>query len=156
AAGGYMPFDAPSFRNSKRSRINSFRDCGEVADFFARVRAGFHLDIRTPAYDRRIFEFCIGIPEAQYLRNGRDRWLIRRAMDGRLPNVVLNQNKCGAQAADWFPRVTRTRNQIAEEVKRLTENPEVAAVLDMQRLKAILNSWPDRQPPEYTPGENLL
>ena len=68
---------------------------------------GFTLTIRTPAYDRRIFEFCIGIPEDQYLRNGRDRWLIRRAMDGRLPNVVLNQKKVGAQAADWFPKLTR-------------------------------------------------
>jgi asparagine synthase (glutamine-hydrolysing) len=156
AARGYKPFDAPPFRNWKLGRINSFRDCGEVADFCAKVRAGFHLDIRTPAYDRRIFEFCLGIPEDQYLRNGRDRWLIRRAMDGRLPPVVLNQKKVGAQAADWFPRLTRARNQITEEVKRLAENPEVASILDMQRLKAILDSWPDRQPPAYTSGEKLL
>jgi asparagine synthase (glutamine-hydrolysing) len=156
AARGCKPFDAPPLRNSKLGRINSFRDCGEVADFFASLRAGFHLDVRTPAYDRRIFEFCIGIPEDQYLRNGRDRWLIRRAMDNRLPDVVLNQKKCGAQAADWFSRLTRTRNAVAEEVNRLANNPEVASILDMQRLKAILNTWPDRQPPEYTPGESLL
>ena len=101
-------------------------------------------------------EFCIGIPEDQYLRKGRDRWLIRRAMEGRLPDIVLNQKKCGAQAADWYPRLTRERNHIAEEVKRLAENPEVASILDMQRLNAILDSWPDRQPPEYTPEENHL
>src|SRR5262249_55135528 len=113
-------------------------------------------DIRIPPYDRRIFEFCLAIPEDQYLRNGRDRWLIRRAMDGRLPQVVLNQKKRGAQAADWFLRLTRTRHPITEEVKRLAKNPEVASILDMQRLEVILNSWPDRQPPEYTAGENLL
>jgi asparagine synthase (glutamine-hydrolysing) len=156
AARGYMPFDAPPFRNYKLSRINSFRDGGEVADFYAKVRAGFDLDIRAPAYDRRIFEFCLSIPEDQYLRNGRDRWLIRRAMDGRLPRVVLNQKKVGAQAADWYPRLTRTRNHITEEVKRLAENSEVAAILDMQRLKAVLDNWPDRQPPEYTPEDKLL
>jgi asparagine synthase (glutamine-hydrolysing) len=156
AAGGYMPFDAPALRNSKRGRINTFRDGGEVADFLARVRARFNLDFRMPAYDRRIFEFCIGIPEDQYLRNGRDRWLIRRAMDGRLPNVVLNQKKVGAQGADWFPKLTRVRNHLTEEVKRLAENPEVAAILDMQRLRTILKSWPDGQPPEYTPEESLL
>jgi asparagine synthase (glutamine-hydrolysing) len=156
AARGNMPFDAPPFRNSKMGRINSFRDSGELADFNAKVRAGFHLDIRTPAYDRRIFEFCLGIPEDQYLRNGRDRWLVRRAMDGRLPHVVLNQKKVGAQSADWYPRLTRTRNHITEELKRLAENPEVASILDMQRLKAILDNWPDRQPPEYTPGDKFL
>ena len=122
----------------------------------AKVRARFRLDIRTPAFDRRIVEFCIGIPEDQYLRKGRDRWLIRRAMEGRLPDIVLNQKKCGAQAADWYPRLTRERNHIAEEVKRLAENPEVASILDMQRLKAILDNWPDRQPAEYTPEENQL
>ena len=77
-------------------------------------------------------------------------------MEGRLPDIVLNQKKCGAQAADWYPRLTRARNHIAEEVKRLAENPEVASILDMQRLKAILDSWPDRQPAEYTPEENHL
>ena len=128
----------------------------EAADWFAKVRAGFRLDIRTPAFDRRLVEFCIGIPEDQYLRKGRDRWLIRRAMEGRLPDIVLNQKKWGAQAADWYPRLTRERNQIAEEVKRLAENPDVASILDMQRLKAILDNWPDRQPAEYTPEESHL
>jgi asparagine synthase (glutamine-hydrolysing) len=127
-----------------------------MADFYANVRAGFHLDFRTPAYDRRIFEFCIGIPEDQYLRNGRDRWLIRRVMDGRLPHVVLNQNKCGAQAADWYPRLTRTRSALIEEVKRLAKNPEVASILDMPRLKAILDGWPDHRPIDYTPREIIL
>jgi asparagine synthase (glutamine-hydrolysing) len=120
------------------------------------MRAGFHLDYRSPACDRRVVEFCIGIPEDQYLHKGRDRWLIRRAMEGRLPHIVLNQKKCGAQAADWYPRLTRSRNHIVEEVKRLAENPEVASILDMQRLNAILDSWPNRQPPEYTPGEAHL
>jgi asparagine synthase (glutamine-hydrolysing) len=103
-----------------------------------------------------VVEFCIGIPEDQYLHKGRDRWLIRRAMEGRLPDIVLNQKKVGAQAADWYSRLSRARNPIAEEVKRLAENPDVASILDMQRLNAILDSWPDHQPPEYTPGEKHL
>ena len=157
AAREYMPFDAPPLRDWRLGRINAFRELlARRPTGYAKVRAGFGLDIRTPAFDRRLVEFCIGIPEDQYLRKGRDRWLIRRAMEGRLPDIVLNQKKCGAQAADWYPRLTRERNHIAEEVKRLAENPEVASILDMQRLNAILDNWPDRQPPEYTPEENHL
>ena len=156
AAREYIPFDAPPTRNSRLGRIDSFRDYCEAADWYAKVRAEFCLDLRTPACDRRVVEFCIGIPEDQYLCKGRDRWLIRRAMDGRLPEIVLNQQKTGAQAADWYPRLTRPRNRIVDEVKRLAENPEVASILDMQRLNAILNSWPDRQPSEYTPEEKYL
>ena len=156
ATCGYMPFDVPRTRNWRLGRINALRGYCEAADVYANVRAAFRLDIRAPACDRRIVEFCLGIPEDQYLRKGRDRWLIRRSMDGRLPSIVLNQKKSGAQAADWYPRLTRARNQIAKEVQRLAENPEVASILDMQRLKAILGSWPDRQPAEYTPAESHL
>jgi asparagine synthase (glutamine-hydrolysing) len=156
AAREYIPFDAPGIRDSRLGRINNFRDYCEMADWHSKVRVGFRVDIRAPACDRRVVEFCIGIPEDQYLHKGCDRWLIRRAMEGRLPNIVLNQKKCGAQAADWYPRMTRVRNQIVEEVNRLAENPEVASILNMQRLTAILDNWPDNQPSEYTSEESHL
>ncbi len=156
AARDNMPFDSPPIRDWRLGRINDFRNYCEAADWCAKVRARFGLDIRFPACDRRVFEYCIGIPDDQYLRKGRDRWLIRRAMEGRLPDSVLNQKKCGAQAADWYPRLTRARNHIVEEAKRLAENPEVASTLDMQRLDAILVNWPDRQPPEYTSEESRM
>ena len=78
-------------------RIRAFNSFVETADWFAKVRAKFGIDIRTPAFDRRLVEFCIGIPQDQYLRNGCDRWLIRRAMKGRLPDVVLANKKSGVQ-----------------------------------------------------------
>jgi len=120
------------------------------------LRSGFGIDTRTPAFDRRVVEFCIGIPEDQYLRQGCDRWLIRRAMKGRLPNTVLYKKKYGAQAADWYPRLTRERTQIAEKVKHLTANIEVASVVDLQSLSAILDDWPEQQPPEYSQEQALL
>jgi asparagine synthase (glutamine-hydrolysing) len=151
-----MPFDRPPIRDWKLARVVDFRNYCEVADWCAKVRARFRLDIRFPACDRRLFEYCIGIPDDQYLHKGRDRWLIRRAMEGRLPDTVLNQKKCGAQAADWYPRLTRARNHIVEEAKRLAENPEVTSILDMRRLDSILDGWPDRQPAEYTADESHM
>jgi asparagine synthase (glutamine-hydrolysing) len=127
-----------------------------MADWYAKLRAWFGLDYRTPAFDRRLVEFCIGIPQGQYLSHGRDRWLIRRAMEERLPETVLNQKKCGAQAADWYGRLTRVRSDIAAEVNRLAKNPDVASMLDMERLAAILERWPEGQPPEYTSLEKQL
>jgi asparagine synthase (glutamine-hydrolysing) len=156
AAREHEPFDAQPVRDPRLDRIRDFRISGELADWHAKVQANYRLDIRIPAFDRRLVEFCIGIPLDQYLREGQDRWLIRRAMEGRLPSVVLNQKKCGVQAADWYPRLTRERSQIAKEVKRLADNPEVASILDMERLNAILESWPDRQPADYTREESEM
>jgi asparagine synthase (glutamine-hydrolysing) len=150
AAREYLPFDAPPFRNNKLGRINDFHCYSETADWFAKLRAGYRLDLRAPAFDRRLVEFCIGIPEDQYLRKGTDRWLIRRAMKGRLPDAVLHQRKYGAQAADWYPRLSRERNGITEKVKRLAGNVDVASIIDLQRLTTILEHWPEREPPEHS------
>jgi asparagine synthase (glutamine-hydrolysing) len=155
-ASEYMPFDAPPIRDWRRGRIHEFRIYFESAEWLAKVRATFHLDFRTPAFDRRLVEFCIGIPQDQYLRKGCDRWLIRRAMVERLPDIVLNQKKCGAQAADWYPRLTRARNSIGEEVKRLAQNSQVASILDLHRVTETLDNWPDCQPPEYSSEEAEL
>ena len=150
AAREYLPFDSPPLRNGRLGRIQDFNCYSETADWFAKMRATFGIDIRTPAFDRRLVEFCIGIPEDQYLRNGHDRWLIRRAMRGQLPEDILTSKSRGAQSADWFPRLTRERHHIAEELKRLAKNSDVASIIDLPRLAAILDDWPDRQPPEFS------
>jgi asparagine synthase (glutamine-hydrolysing) len=156
AAREHLPFDAPPVRDWRRVRINDFQDYCETADWFAKVRANFRVDIRTPAFDRRLVEFCIGIPQDQYFRKGRDRWLIRRAMRGRLPDSIRTNKKGGAQAADWYPRLTRERHHIMDEVKRLAKNADVASMLDMKRLATILDNWPNQQPAEYTAEEKHL
>jgi asparagine synthetase B (glutamine-hydrolysing) len=151
-----MAFDTQPPRDGRLARIMDLYCWAETADWLARVRAGFRVDLRTPAFDRRLFEFCIGIPEDQYLREGHERWLIRRAMKGRLPDVVLNNKKKGVQAADWYSRLTRERSHIAEEVKRLTANADVASIVDLQRLISILDNWPDRQPPDWSGEQGHL
>ena len=151
-----LPFDTPIPRVTKVLRIHDLHaiTC-ETADWYGKMRAHFGIDTRPPTLDRRLAEFCIGVPEDQYLRKGRERWLIRRAMQGLLPDHVLSNTKRGAQAADWFPRLTREREQIAAEVKRLTGNPEVGSVIDLQRLIEVLDRWPEREP-EVSSAEQYL
>jgi asparagine synthase (glutamine-hydrolysing) len=150
AAREYLPFDAPPARDNRLARVNDFHCYSETADWFAKLRASFNIDIRAPAFDRRVVEFCIGIPEDQYLRKGCERWLIRRAMKGRLPDGVLLKKKYGAQAVDWYPRLTRERSHIAEKVKRLAANSDVASIIDVPRLTAIITDWPEHEPPMYS------
>ncbi len=63
-------------------------------------------------------------------------------MQGRLPDVVLSNKKWGTQSADWFERLMRERCQIAAELKRLAKNSDVASMIDLQRLTAILENRP--------------
>jgi asparagine synthase (glutamine-hydrolysing) len=156
AAHEYLPFDAPPPRDGRLARIELLHCYSEAADWFAKLRATYGIDIRTPAFDRRLVEFCIGIPEEQYLRKGRDRWLIKRSMHGRLPNSILANKNRGVQSADWFPRLTRERAKIAAELKRLAKNPDIESIIDLQNLTAIVENWPEREPPEYSQGSYPL
>jgi asparagine synthase (glutamine-hydrolysing) len=156
AAREYLPFDTPLHRSGRKLRINDLHNFCETADWFAKLRAEFGIDTRAPAFDRRLFELCIGIPEDQYLRKGCQRWLIKRAMQGRLPDPVLSNTRTGAQAADWFGRLRREQKQITAELKRLTDNPEVSSIIDLERLTKVVEHWPERQPETYSAEEHLL
>jgi asparagine synthase (glutamine-hydrolysing) len=155
AAREYSPFDTPIPRTSRRIRINGLHLSCETADWFTKVRAEYGIDMRAPAFDQRLVELCIGIPDDQYLRKGRQRWLITRAMQGRLPDIVLSNTRRGAQAADWFARLTRERKQIAAELNRLTGNPEVSSIIDLPRLIEVLDHWPEREPEMFGAEQHL-
>ena len=146
AARAQHYLDAPPLLNGKRVRILDLKNYSETADRFAKLRAGIGVDIRTPAFDRRLVEFCIGIPEDQYLHKGESRWLIRRAMAGRLPEVVLANHKIGSQAADWFPRMTRELTEIRREIDRLAGRSHVASIINMKALTAAVDNWPNIEP----------
>ena len=50
--------------------------------------AAFGIEPRYPFFDRRVIEFCLGLPEEQKFADGWPRVLLRRAMEGILPGKV--------------------------------------------------------------------
>lgn len=53
-----------------------------------KLGAAHQIDIRYPFWDRRLIEFCLALPGEQKLDHGRDRIVMRRAMQGILPPQV--------------------------------------------------------------------
>ncbi|MCP3857241.1 MAG: hypothetical protein GY698_21340 [Actinomycetia bacterium] len=121
---------------------------GTAGAIWHRLGAGFGMDIRDPTLDRRVIEFCLGIPDDQYVRNGEARSLIRRSMHGLLPDEVrLNRGK-GVQSADIGYRVRASRDQIAGVLDDFSRSDLVSSVLDlpkMQRVLASVDSGIDRK-----------
>lgn len=51
--------------------------------------ASYHqVAIRFPFFDKRVIEFCLGLPSSQKLRNGLGRNIIRRALHSELPEQI--------------------------------------------------------------------
>lgn len=100
------------------------------------------LDPRDPTSDRELVEYCLAVPDSQYLRDGKTRWLLRRAMAGRLPAEILDCRLRGLQAADWYESTERDLPRIREELERLKAHPTAGRYLDLAALKASLDAWP--------------
>lgn len=57
----------------------------EVLD---KAAASFGVEPRYPFWDKRLVEFCVGLPASEKLNNGWSRHILRRAMEGTLPAQV--------------------------------------------------------------------
>lgn len=102
--------------------------------------AGYNLDMRDPTQDVRIVEFCLRLPNDQFYRRGEDRWLIRRAMAGRMPHDVLHSRRRGLQAADIGYRVVEQHEEIGAVLDRLELSPLAYECLDLPRMRGVLTA----------------
>jgi asparagine synthase (glutamine-hydrolysing) len=114
----------------------------EGPDWYHAGGPRYGIESRDPSADRRVIEFCLAVPESQFLRLGRDRWLLRRALEGRLPPALVQRTTRGQQAADWFDRVDPIRAELAREVGRIEANATASALLDVRKMRALVDDWP--------------
>jgi len=105
--------------------------------------AGWGVDHRDPTADKRLIEFCLGLPMEAYLAAGETRVLARRALADRLPPEVMAERRKGFQAADWHEGLTAARAEVAVELERLTRCDPASGLLDVERLEKLVADWPE-------------
>jgi asparagine synthase (glutamine-hydrolysing) len=115
---------------------------GDIADTPIAAQGGWHMDFRDPTYDRRVVEFCLTVPLEEFLRDGQQRSLARRAMAGRLPQTTLRRTKRGRQSADWAVSMGRVRGKMLAEVRQLQSSPLATRMLDLARMRRLVEEWP--------------
>ncbi len=115
---------------------------GQGNNILPAYRAMYGLELRDPTADIRIVEFCLAMPEEQYLKDGLSRRLIRRSMADRLPPEVLVNSKRGLQAADWFERLSGAKEQILCELSEWRQSDLLSGVLDLERLYRLAERMP--------------
>ncbi|PEC23146.1 asparagine synthetase B [Bacillus cereus] len=105
---------------------------------------------RDPTNDLRVIQFCLSVPEEQYVQNGLDRSLIRRATKNFLPDKVrLNQRVRGVQGADGVYRMALFWNEFIEEVQELSVDPIISEFLNVEVIKKAISKICKEPRPEY-------
>ncbi|MGI8843004.1 MAG: asparagine synthase-related protein [Gemmatimonadaceae bacterium] len=134
-------------------RLTVLANSADGLDVYSGFRPWFGVETRDPTGDRRVIEYCFGVSGAKYLQNGVNRWLIRSAMAGRLPDQVRLRTTFGAQDADWPELLPSMRNEIKDELDRLDRSETAKRCLDLPRMRSLVERWPEqfgrRQEKEY-------
>ncbi|MBC9250148.1 hypothetical protein A9179_07665 [Pseudomonas alcaligenes] len=101
------------------------------------------VDMRDPTGDLRLVEFCLSVPDRQFLRNGKPRWLLQRMMAGVLPAEIMEARTKGYQASDWFEGLSADRERLRESLAQLKAHRRVGELLDLAGLEALMDEWPE-------------
>ncbi len=96
----------------------------------------YGIEIRDPTMDKRLLEFCVGVPTEQFIGKGYSRFLMRRAMQGLLPKQVQWNVKKGVQAADLGERLRQTAPEVEAALLEIKLQPNVGNYLDLNRLES--------------------
>jgi asparagine synthase (glutamine-hydrolysing) len=70
----------------------------EVLDHAA---SGYSIEPRYPFFDRRLVEFSLSLPSEQKIRNGWTRSILRRALEGILPDEIVRRGGKTTPAASF-------------------------------------------------------
>lgn len=111
-----------------------------VGSIWAAVSQGYGIEVRDPTSDEDVVEFCLRVPEEQYCVRGQYRSLIRRAMKGLLPDVVRLNERRGKQAEDLAYRIRAEKAAWVEALEGLERSPLAREVLDLPRMRRLLDS----------------
>ncbi len=77
---------------------------GDILTKVDRTSMAVSLEAREPLLDYRLVEFAARLPVNMRLRGGEGKWLLKKAMEGHLPNDILYRKKMGfvTPVSAWF------------------------------------------------------
>lgn len=130
------------YRLHDDERLAGLTPVDYVGDWNAAEKAVTGVEIRDPTADMDVVTYCLGVPAEQYLVEGIDRSLIRRAMWGLLPQAVLANGLTGMHAADWYEKLELQRDELARQVAQFSESSLVRRMIDVERLDRAVKNWP--------------
>lgn len=95
---------------------------------------------RDPTRDKRVIDFCFRIPGDQYVKHGQERHLIRRSMEGVLPDKVrLNTSVRGLQSADWLQRITPVWDELQQAILNSVEKKNILPYINTAEVIQAIN-----------------
>ncbi len=131
----------PGDRANGRTWRASLLARGDAGIAAAGEMRAFGLQRADPTSDRRVVELCFSIPDDAFRPSEQPRELYRLAMGQDLPPEVLQERRRGLQGSDVLELFAESIGEFRDEVDRLEHSPMANRVLDVARMRSILDSF---------------
>jgi len=108
----------------------------------------FGVDVRDPTVDIRLLEFSLGVPDEECIHNGGQRMLMRRAMDGIVPDEIRWNQIRGNQAADIGLRLLVYADEVERELREIENSKLMNHYINVPVMRQVwenFKSSPTRQ-----------
>jgi asparagine synthase (glutamine-hydrolysing) len=93
----------------------------------------------SPYLDKRVIEFCLAAPGHMKVRDGYNRYLIRRSLDGILPPKIQWRTTKMPFSPDYVRRYLAQIGKARDFVAAIGRRDPVRRIVDIDRLQSILN-----------------
>ena len=104
--------------------------------FGANSKHFFGVEKRDPTGDVRVLEYCLSVSNGVFFsEKGQNKQLLRRMMQGRLPDKVLFETKKGLQSADIAHRARTDQQATSEWMARVCQNADFQEIVDVKKLQ---------------------
>jgi asparagine synthase (glutamine-hydrolysing) len=129
--------------NTYKIRMHQFQQLyywNTTGTYGAKLSLRYGIVDRDPTNDLRVIRFCLSVPEGQFVQNGIDRSLIRRATKEYLPDDIrLNMRTRGVQGADGVHRMIPIWGRFIDEIEQLITDPLINELIDVKALEKCIS-----------------
>ncbi|MDF2883762.1 MAG: hypothetical protein K0R54_4326 [Clostridiaceae bacterium] len=113
-----------------------------IAEFEVKISLMTGLIKRDPTRDKRLIEVILSFPSEQFVRNGEERYLIKRVMTGLVPEEILNNKLLrGIQAADWVERLRKSWGGIYIKLVNMINDPISKYYFDEIKIRKYIEKF---------------
>ena len=91
-----------------------------------------------PYQDVRLIEFCLGLPDEMYVRDGWKRYLLRGSMEGVLPPEIRWRTTKEPFSPDHTRRLWHAREELCQWLETVREEIVTQAFIDVEKVAAAV------------------
>lgn len=99
----------------------------------------YGIQSRTPVMDKELLDFCISIPQEQYLSEGQEKSLFKKAFKNKLPDEILFNKNRGLQGGDLIMRYKNDLPSIKSMYNEIQQSPLARYWINLRKIEISLS-----------------